>query len=240
MQITQTRKGVWNNIVEQSTHNGLTGEEGGQSKDGAMQRVYRGILQALELHQLVPGQRLIETDLAAQFGVGRNAVREAMQRLAARGIVDLSRHRSAAIRQLDLDETMEVLDVTTALTGLMVRSAARHYRPELHSDILREAVAHLEDVEDAGHPGAFSKARRGFYRTLLAIAGNRELRRVFPAVGMHVIYSHYQSPRLRRLRIEDYKLIMAAVASGDEARAEAVGRAHVDNVRAGILELARG
>ncbi len=208
------------------------------SKDGAMLRVYRGILQALELHQLVPGQRLIETDLAAQFGVGRNAVREAMQRLAARGVVDLSRHRSAAIRQLDLEETMEVLDVTKALIGLIARTAAGHFRPEAHGDMLREAIAQLEAVEDAENPGAFSKARRGFYRTLLAVGGNRELRRIFPAVGMHVIYSHYQSPRLRRLRIEDYKLIMAAIASGDEARAEAMGYAHVDNVRAGILELA--
>src|SRR3546814_3335354 len=55
---------------------------------GATQRVYLGILQDLEKHRMVPGQRLVETELALHFGVGRNAVREAMQRLAVRGVVD--------------------------------------------------------------------------------------------------------------------------------------------------------
>ena len=74
---------------------------------GSVQRVYRGLLADLDHGRMVPGQRLVETDLAERFGVGRNAVREAMQRLAARGVVDLSRHRSPAIRRLDGEETME-------------------------------------------------------------------------------------------------------------------------------------
>jgi DNA-binding GntR family transcriptional regulator len=45
----------------------------------------------LEDSSMVPDQRLVETELAARFGVGRNAVREAMQRLAVRSVIDLSR-----------------------------------------------------------------------------------------------------------------------------------------------------
>jgi hypothetical protein len=41
---------------------------------GATQSVYRGIMQDLEGHRIVPGQRLVETELASRFGVGRNAV----------------------------------------------------------------------------------------------------------------------------------------------------------------------
>src|SRR3546814_14040142 len=65
--------------------------------------VFLGILRDLETGRMVPGQRLVETELASRHGVGRNAVREAMQHLAARGVVDLSPNRSPAIRKLDLD-----------------------------------------------------------------------------------------------------------------------------------------
>ena len=71
-----------------------------RSEDSATQLVYRGILHALETGAVSPGQRLIESELAAHFGVGRNAIREAMQKLAARGVIDLQRNRSASIRQM--------------------------------------------------------------------------------------------------------------------------------------------
>src|SRR5580692_1352120 len=92
---------------------------------GAIDRVAQEILSALERRRLVPGQRLIETEIALSLGVGRNAVREAIQRLAAKGIIDLSRNRSPSIRQLDLDETMEVLEVADEMFGLAARVAAR-------------------------------------------------------------------------------------------------------------------
>src|SRR3546814_7324942 len=67
---------------------------------GATQRVYLGILQDLEKHRMVPGQRLVETELALHFGVGRNAVREAMQRLAVRGVVDRSEEHTSELQSL--------------------------------------------------------------------------------------------------------------------------------------------
>lgn len=205
--------------------------------EGATRRVYRGVLEALERHELAPGQRLIETELAAQFGVGRNAVREAIQRLAVRGIVDLSRHRSAAIRRLDLDETLEVLDVSEAMIALLVATAARRYRPEAHHAMLAEAIGLVNAAEAAADTVQFGRARRAFYHTLLQIGGNRELIRVFPSIGIHIIHARYQIAELQRLRAADYREIEQAVMGGDATHAEAVGRAHVANVRNAIIEL---
>lgn len=82
-----------------------------QSSGGVSAEVCRHLLREIEMRRLVPGQRLIETELAARYGVGRNTVREAIQWLAAKGIVDMSRNRSPAIRELAIDEVMEVLEV---------------------------------------------------------------------------------------------------------------------------------
>ncbi len=186
---------------------------------------------------MVPGQRLVETELAARFGVGRNAVREAMQRLAVRGVVDLSRYRSASIRQLDSVETLEVLDVAAAMTGLATRTAALKYDPSRHGKIMSSAIQGFPKIGSVLESGMFSRARRQFYRALLIIGSNRELQRVYPAIGMHIIYSQYQSPRMQDLRIKDYMAIYEAVTARDADAAERAGRDHVQRVREVILGL---
>jgi DNA-binding GntR family transcriptional regulator len=203
---------------------------------GASQQVYLAIMQDLENHRMVPGQRLIETDLALRFGVGRNAVREAIQRLAARGVIDTSRNKSPSIRSLDLAETQEVLDVAAAMTALAASAAAQAFRAELHADMLVAAMHELADIGAVGEPGAFSRARRRFYRTILMIGGNRELQRLFPAIGMHIIYSQFRSRQLQDARIADYRAISEAVVAQDIGAAKRAAHDHVEHVRQIILE----
>lgn len=222
-------------------------DDAGQS---ASDTVFFGIMGGLELGSFVPGQRLVEADLATQFGVGRNSVREALQRLAAEGIVELPRHRGAVIRRLSLQDTLDVLDVAERMTGLLARAAARGSGDRAHAQALRAAVQALAGAGKAGkaekaekaeraertRPGeAFSGARRHFYRTLLEMGGNRELRRLFPTIHMPVVHAQHRLASLQQMRLADYRRIAAAVLAGDPDEAEAAGAAHVQNVRAAIL-----
>ncbi len=185
---------------------------------------------------MVPGQRLVETELAAHYGVGRNAVREAVQWLAAHGVIDLTRHRSAAIRRLDPAETADALDVAEPLVGLIVAAAARRYRAQDHRALLETAVARLEHGARADAPGTFSRSRRLFYRALIEIGGNSELSRLFRVLGLHIVYAQYRSPGLEQGRLGDFQAMAAAVAAGDAERGDAAGRAHVGQVRAIVTE----
>jgi DNA-binding GntR family transcriptional regulator len=203
---------------------------------GSVQHVYRGLLADLDHGRMAPGQRLVETELAERFGVGRNAVREAMQRLAARGVVDLSRNRSPAIRRLDADETMEVLAVARAMTALVLGAAAARYDVRRDEAQLGQAQAWLEAAAEGEENADFDRARRHFYRTLLEIGANRELKRLFPAIGMHIIYAQYQSRKLRGIRLADYRDMIGHVRAGDVAAAEEAARVHVGHVRAVIAD----
>ncbi len=208
-------------------------------KRSATDRVTFGILQALEQQRLVPGQRLIETEIAAQYSVGRNAVREAMQRLATRGVVDLSRHRSATIRMLSTAEALEVLEVAAPMTALVARIAARNFDAVKHGSALQTAIDEIEERATDRDPALFSRARRRFYRTLLMIGGNRELQRIFPAIQMHIIYSQYRSPKLIDIRLADYRAICDAVIAGNSKQAEIAATDHVARVCEIVIELSR-
>src|SRR3546814_8564949 len=70
----------------------------------------------------------------------------------------------------------------------------------------------------------------------LRFGDNRELRRLFPSVGMHIIHVQYSMPELQKVRRRDYADMAAAVMKKDAALAEAVARRHVDNVRGAIAD----
>ncbi|CAG2139176.1 GntR family transcriptional regulator [Cupriavidus numazuensis] len=202
----------------------------------ASDTVFFGIMSGLELGSFVPGQRLVETDLVAHFGVGRNSVREALQRLAAEGIVDLQRHRGAVIRRLSLQETLDVLDVAERMTGLLARAATRGSRNRPQVQALRASVQALVAAEKVQDGETFSNARRHFYRTLLEMGDNRELRRLFPTIHMPIVHAQHRLASLRQMRLDDYRRIATAVLAGEPDAAEAAGAAHVQNVRGAILD----
>ncbi|WP_011300745.1 GntR family transcriptional regulator [Cupriavidus necator] len=202
----------------------------------ASDTVFFGIMSGLELGTFVPGQRLVETDLVAHFGVGRNSVREALQRLAAEGIVDLQRHRGAVIRRLSLQETLDVLDVAERMTGLLARAATRGSGNQPQVQALRASVQALVAAEKAQDGETFSNARRHFYRTLLEMGDNRELRRLFPTIHMPIVHAQHRLASLRQMRLDDYRRIATAVLAGEPDAAEAAGAAHVKNVRGAILD----
>lgn len=200
--------------------------------------VFFGIVKGLELQQFVPAQRLVEIDLAEQFGVGRNSVREALQRLAAEGIVELHRHKGAVIRSLSMQETLDVLEVAERMTGLLARAAARGAAASGLKTILSESLKAIKVADAASDAVAFTSARRRFYRCLLDMGSNRELQRLFPTIQMPIVYAQHRLPALQKIRLSDYGKIALAVRAGNEDEAEAAGAAHVKHVRQEIVSLA--
>ena len=199
--------------------------------ESAPQRVVQSVVSALEQRRLVPGQRLVETELALELGVGRNAVREAIQILGARGIVDISRNRSPAIRRLLLNEALEVLEVAEELFGLVARLAARKFVEARHAAMLRALVTRLRHCQRTRERAPFSLLRREFYRALLEISDNRELSRLFSTIQMQIVYAQFDSDELLDARLTDYCRLCEAVLAADVRTAEQDARGHVKHVR---------
>ena len=201
----------------------------------ASDTVFYGIVNGLESQTFVPSQRLVESDLAALFDVGRNSVREALQRLAAEGFVELSRHKGAAVRVLSAQDTLDVLDVAERMTGLLARSAALNAASSGLVPGLKTCARDIVAADAAQDAAAFAKARRRFYRLLLDMSASRELKRLFPAIQMPIVLAQHRPPGLQKLRVRDYRQITAAVTASQAEAADAAGMAHVRHVREKIV-----
>jgi DNA-binding GntR family transcriptional regulator len=133
--------------------------------------VYRQILAQLQRGILAPGSRVRDVSLAAQLGVSRTPVREALLRLAREGVLETTLGRGFRVRPLDSAELREVGTILGALEALALRLSpmldqARRERLEQLDRRLertRGDVSTCLDLEDEWH------------RVLLEACPNRRL-----------------------------------------------------------------
>lgn len=206
-------------------------DEAVSSSDRVVDLIIRGIWSA----RYVPGQKLIEAGLTGAVGVSRGPVREALKRLAAEGVVTLTRHRGAYIRAYGRVDAEEMLAVLEALTCLMARLAAEAANKNHNAKLMREAYERLGMHGDRrGEDAAFVGRRHHFYDTLLAIAGNIQLAQILPTTQIQLLRLQilpYLTPQDRLAQLDEYATITKAVLAGEPRAAESAMRRHMRRSR---------
>jgi len=104
-----------------------------QNKDA-----YSLVLAAIDEGTYLPGDRLVESELAERFGVSRTPIREALQRLETQSVL-VRDGRSMVVASLDHDQLGELYVVRAELEGLAAQLAAQHAAPE-EIRVLKEMV----------------------------------------------------------------------------------------------------
>jgi DNA-binding GntR family transcriptional regulator len=190
---------------------------------------------AEELEELIfdgtfaDGDRLDEVRLAEQFGVSRTPLREAFQRLALSGLVQLIPRRGAFVRQPGPVELMEMFEVMAELEAVCGRLAAKRISDQA-LDELNDANAKCQAAVDAQDSDAYYVENERFHRILYRESGNGFLEQ--EACKLHKRLKPFRRQQLRfrgRLAqsMEEHKAVVQALVRGDgEAAANAL-RDHV-------------
>ena len=176
-----------------------------------------------------PGERLDETALAREFGVSRTPVREALQQLAAGGMVELRGRRGAIVSAPDPSRLLEMFDVMAELEAMCGRLAARRLMPEGEA-ALEDTLQACRNAAEAGNTDAYYYENERFHRAIYAASGNRFLNE--QAVALHKRLAPFRRLQLRvrnRMRTsrEEHAAIVAAIISGDSDTAAERLRSHV-------------
>jgi DNA-binding GntR family transcriptional regulator len=179
--------------------------------------------------RFAPGTRLDETRLADEHEVSRTPVREALQRLAAAGLVDQHPRRGVFVREIGTIELLEMFEVMAELEAACGRLAARR--------ISDEALDELDQVNERCHAAMEAGAIDGYYREnesfhhlIYAQSGNGFLER--EAIRLHRRLKPFRRTQLHlRGRIaqsmQEHREIVAALREGEAERTAALLRDHV-------------
>ena len=120
------------------------------------------------------GDRLVELDLARDFGVSRGPIREAIRILERRRLVDVRPRRGAYIRPLSLKSVADLFNVRAALSILAVRTMATS-PVESFVDTLERRCDELKAMVDVDDPVAFAYITTRAVKTISRGSGNELL-----------------------------------------------------------------
>lgn len=118
-----------------------------------------------------PGTRLVELQLAKEFGVSQAPVREALRELSSTRLVENIPRRGTFVRSASQTDLAEVYFVRLALEG----TAAAAAYPALHSDPspLLNALSAMRAAAAANDAHGIAKSSTAFHRAVIAATGNR-------------------------------------------------------------------
>jgi len=181
--------------------------------------------------KLAPGARLGEQPLALLFDCSRTVVREALTRLAARGIVTVSARRGWYVIEPSQEEAREAFEARRVIETGLIRTLPAVGKPaikRLKQHLSREKAALASD-----DVGARSYLLGDFHVCLAECLGNTLLAdtlRDFTA-RTTLIAMLYQSSHNAAQSCEEHVQIVAALERGDMALAEQLMRDHIGTVQ---------
>jgi DNA-binding FadR family transcriptional regulator len=228
-----------------------TGTDGGREavprKGTVTQRAIERIKGMIAEGRLEPGGRLpTERDLAADLGISRSSVREAIRALTVLGVLE-ARHGSGIyvtrLEAADLLESfgvvadlsqggrlVELLEVRRVLESAATALAAARITPEQ----LAEVEKHLTAMDATDDPDVILAHDLAFHRAIAVAAGNASLAAILEGLSSRTfrarVWRGYQEagaiPRTRR----EHAAIHQALTARDPEAARAAAAAHVGEV----------
>lgn len=197
------------------------------------EQIEQGLEKLILSGEFKPGERLIEIDLARRFGTSRGPLREAMQTLAARGLVEMARNKGVIVRSISTREAMGLYDVRAALFGL----AGRILTDRLNDIMLETMYRFVEEMEVLAKARSFEDYYRknlAFHDFLITATDNQvlatEYRGFVKKLHLCRARSLVQAGGLAVSNREHSEMI-DAVASGDRLRAQEAFFRHVERAK---------
>jgi DNA-binding GntR family transcriptional regulator len=189
---------------------------------------------------LLPGQPLVEKEIAEAFGVSRTPVREAVLRLAEEGLIDVFPQSGTFVARIPFHALPEAIIVRRSLEETSARLAAANADAE-DLAMIRAKVAHLRAAVDAGDKDEFHKFDEEFHAAIADAAGYPGLWRMAQQVKAQVDRFRRltlpQEGRLERVQLE-HEAVADAIASGDGDVASRHMSIHLDALLSDLADVA--
>jgi DNA-binding GntR family transcriptional regulator len=181
--------------------------------------------------ELQPGEHLVEQELAAQLGVSRQPVREALQRLHSEGWVDLRPALGAFVHTPTAQEADELLGARTLLEAESARLAAVNATPETVEQLWKLQATGEQAVANDDEAGMVA-ANAALHQHILTMSGNRIMTELIGMVDRRVRWYYRPIARARGQEAwDEHRELIETIASGNGRKAGDLMRKHTERTR---------
>ena len=193
------------------------------------QMVYRKIKEMMLNYEIVPGQRLIFSDLAKRMGVSRTPVNNALGILANEGFLDLIPHQGYSVHQITKDEAESLYEIREIIELGALGKAIRALTPEKLGELEEKKRLYENAVVDQVSRGRFTLDQE-FHACLVQMSDNLYLADYFREVYQRIFLRH----RMEGLRadraqevVSEHDEIFEAVSLRDVEWAKESIKSHI-------------
>lgn len=174
---------------------------------------------------LSEGTRLTEDNLAAQLGISKSPVREALNRLESDGLLTIEPRRGAYVRQFTLQEACELYELREVLEVHAVGLAK--ITPAFLDELAANIVRMKRDLANR-NTIAYVEEDIRFHNLIAAASGNQELRRVLENISQKTALFRSRTYRLVAAGSPDcHDQIYEALKEGNRKLAQQAMREHI-------------
>ncbi|MBD8020488.1 MULTISPECIES: GntR family transcriptional regulator [Brevibacterium] len=209
------------------------------------EQAYVRLRDALVMLDIAPGEPIREADLAAEIGIGRTPLREALKRLESEHLVVSYPRRGTFATQVEIADLVDISELRTILEPVAARRAAACQDPQLRSQLeaLAAEAAAIDttgaiDTDAANESDAAIDARTllefdtRVHRAIYAAAGNPHLSETL--IRLDSLATRIWCILALRLRgvpqhVGEHVELLAAILDGDGERAADLAAEHVSH-----------
>ena len=198
------------------------------------EQVAEHVRQLVFTGELRPGDRIPQAELAADLGVSRLPVREAVIELARDGLVTMEPHSGAFVAPFDAEVLRHHFEIVGLVQGIAAEALVEHPDPETHARLV--ALTDRIDADaDAGNAEAVHASTMEFLRVLNLAGGSARQQSVLRALARMLPTGFFaEVPGAAESERRGAHQILRAIESGSRSAAQRacveVQRAHAELV----------
>jgi DNA-binding GntR family transcriptional regulator len=180
------------------------------------------------------GVKLIEQDLAQEFGVSRAMLREIFAELEIHGLVEKLPNRGTMVRRIDSRSLLEVMEIREVLEGLAARLAAQKSKPSDWRDLEKEFGEPFEQIVKNLDFEKYLDFVAYFRERMVTAAQSEELcKLIIPIYAKIRIVQRRIAilPGRMQQAIKEHRAVLKAIIEGNPEKAEQKKRINMKNAR---------
>jgi len=199
------------------------------------ERIYLALRQEIMRCEFAPGTTLDAASIASQYAVSKTPVRDAMQKLAADGLVTILPRSGYRVAPITFQAVHDILDMRAAIGPHAARQAARYATPA-EIVLLRQIVREYAQPMDIG---TMQQVARRFHIAIARCSRNKRV-----VALSETLFDELE--RLLRFAIDftvktgehsdEHTALVDAIEAGDGERAAAIEAAHIKHSREFLIE----
>jgi DNA-binding GntR family transcriptional regulator len=180
-------------------------------------------------NELPAGSRLVEADLAADYGVSRATVRQALRDLQSEGLVEISPRRHTMVIRMSPEDITDICHARYVLES----AAAREAIEKLPGDFFTRLDRVIDDMARAAERGDVDEVVTGdtrFHQMIVKAAGRRRVAELWATMNAQMYTLMRFSLDRQGLNLPEvshrHRTLAKALATRDAATVESAIRAH--------------